>query len=322
MSTILSGLRTYWRWCVGPSTWWAKPLAWSGLAFAALLIAGSVAGGGKDRDQPQELGAGMTGTAAPPKPVSTPSPGIGQSVTLQKDGWTLTVTSVSKTPTTMFLFQTKTALGVYVVVRLTMENTSKQAQSLGGDRFTILDEQGRTFPYYIDGTIGYGQQELGSKINPGLKAPATILFDVPTNATGLILTSLGGFKVALGNVADISGDAASPLGQPSATQPRPTQPPPTQPAASPPQIVSLSTPLARGQMAIVTVRAQASASCSISYTTPAGTLAEAQGLVSKIADGTGNVSWSWLIGPNTTPGIGTVRVTCGGQTVTASIQIT
>jgi len=74
-------------------------------------------------------------------------------------------------------------------------------------------------------------------------------------------------------------------------------------------------------MATLTAKTQPNASCSLAYTTPAGTASTAQGLGAKAADGAGNVSWTWLISADTGPGNGTVRLTCAGQTVTATIQI-
>ncbi len=116
------------------------------------------------------------------------------------------------------------------------------------------------------------------------------------------------------------------------TQPPPTQAPPPAPTqapapTSPPPppasltITSITSPVRPGQTATLRATTQPSASCSITYTTPAGTVSEAQGLVPKTADSSGNVSWSWVIGTRTGPGTGTVRVTCAGQTATAQIVI-
>ncbi len=73
--------------------------------------------------------------------------------------------------------------------------------------------------------------------------------------------------------------------------------------------------------ASVTVQTTTGASCAIQYTTPSGNISTALGLVNRTADGSGAVSWSWKIGPTTRPGSGTVKVTCNGQTATASINI-
>lgn len=123
--------------------------------------------------------------------------------------------------------------------------------------------------------------------------------------------------------------ATSPSGTPSplATSPSgmprslPQAPGPTQPPGTATQVVSITTPRAPGQTASVSVRTSPGAICSIMYTTPSGTISISRDLAGKTADGAGNVSWSWTIGSNTNPGTGSVRVTCGGQTATAQIQI-
>ena len=78
---------------------------------------------------------------------------------------------------------------------------------------------------------------------------------------------------------------------------------------------------APGGDAGATVQTSAGASCSITYVTPAGTTSTAQGLGSKSADGDGIASWSWRISGGTHAGVGTVTVTCGGDSVTAAITI-
>ena len=68
-----------------------------------------------------------------------------------------------------------------------------------------------------------------------------------------------------------------------------------------------------GNVASAIVQTAPTVSCSISYTTPKGTVSKAAGLVDKTSDGSGRVSWSWLIGGNTTRGTGSVTVSCRGQ---------
>lgn len=44
-------------------------------------------------------------------------------------------------------------------------------------------------------------------------------------------------------------------------------------------------------------------------------------LGSRVADATGFVSWSWVIGSATPPGVEQLRLTCNGETVTAQVEI-
>lgn len=113
----------------------------------------------------------------------------------------------------------------------------------------------------------------------------------------------------------------------------PPTPPPPKP--DPAQIVAATpTPILRPEVVFISVvggrpggrasaeiRTTPSGSCTIRYTTPAGTVSSAQGLTPKSANAVGIVSWSWVIGSNTRAGFGTVVVTCAGQSATARITV-
>lgn len=126
---------------------------------------------------------------------------IGIPAEAAADGWKITVTSVQRVASIEVNGQTKTPLGVYLAVSLSMENTSAVQQALGGNRFKLADDAGRNYSWYESGTNAYGKQELGAKVNPGLVAPAVIIFDVPTDATGLVVRGIGGVRISLGDAA-------------------------------------------------------------------------------------------------------------------------
>ena len=125
-------------------------------------------------------------------------PVVGQTVTLPSDGWKLTVVSVQKERTARTALNgTTAALGIYLRITIMMENTAKEAHTLGANRFQLTDSEGRKYDVYVY------LPEVGSRINPSLAGTGEIWFDVPPNAEDVLLTSLGGFKVSLGNVASI-----------------------------------------------------------------------------------------------------------------------
>ena len=132
-----------------------------------------------------------------------PAVAIGEVATAEHDGWRITLISVKRVASVNVLGKTKTPLGVYLAVEVQIENTAKERQALGGNRFKLVDSLGRNYTWYEAGTDGYGKKELGSRINPGLRAPAVILFDVPPDATALVLRSVGGVRIAIGDVASI-----------------------------------------------------------------------------------------------------------------------
>jgi hypothetical protein len=168
-----------------------------GVVALVVLVVVAVAVGGSNKDAETGTGAAQTSGSAAGGPLTV---NIGEPLRLEKDGWVITVTSVRTSPTVQGIFETKQSLGVYLIIEMTLENIGKEAHALGGDRFTLVDSQGRRFPYYREGTIGNGQRELGARINPGLAGPAIIVFDVPRDATGLYLETLRGARINLGDV--------------------------------------------------------------------------------------------------------------------------
>lgn len=149
------------------------------------------------------------------------------------------------------------------------------------------------------------------------------------------------FPTAAPTVIATTAAATIPPAQPTAPQAptaQPTVAAPVVPTSTPRPVVantvtavpvialsvtSLTSPIGRGQTARLSAKTSPSATCSISYSTPAGTISEAAGLTSKAADGTGAVSWSWLISPGTNPSppVGHVSVVCAGQTANVDIVI-
>lgn len=76
-----------------------------------------------------------------------------------------------------------------------------------------------------------------------------------------------------------------------------------------------------GGTAMVSVQAPAGATCSIAYRTPAGAASTADGLGQQTVPANGTATWSFMIGSNTQPGIGSITVTCGNTTINTTIQI-
>ena len=74
-------------------------------------------------------------------------------------------------------------------------------------------------------------------------------------------------------------------------------------------ITSLSSPVSRGGTASLTARTAPAAACTITVVYKSGP-SGAAGLVPKTAGTSGSVSWSWRVGPSTTPGTWPVTVAC------------
>jgi micrococcal nuclease len=133
-------------------------------------------------------------------------------------------------------------------------------------------------------------------------------------------------QLGLWSPATCAGDTTQPAdkGAPPPRQPSPSAPAtpiPQAPRAQGEVAITSVTGARPGGLATVVASTTPSASCSIAYTTPAGTNSTAQGLTSRAADADGTVAWTWSIGPSTQPGTGRVAVTCDGSTARSSIQI-
>lgn len=71
----------------------------------------------------------------------------------------------------------------------------------------------------------------------------------------------------------------------------------------------------------VIVETDPGTACILRYSTPAGTPSEAEGLGEQTAGDDGRITWEWLIGPSTRPGVGSVTISCGDTTETHDITI-
>lgn len=76
------------------------------------------------------------------------------------------------------------------------------------------------------------------------------------------------------------------------------------------KIVSVTSPVKRGQNATLVAKATSGAYCTITVYYKSGP-SKAKGLEPKNADKKGSVSWTWKVGTNTTPGKWKIVVTAG-----------
>lgn len=86
------------------------------------------------------------------------------------------------------------------------------------------------------------------------------------------------------------------------------------------KVVSLTSPIAPGQRATLTIQTTPGAACTIAVYYKSGR-SQAQGLDPKNAAVDGTVSWSWKVGSSTTPGTWKIVVTAtiNGQTISKEI---
>jgi hypothetical protein len=78
---------------------------------------------------------------------------------------------------------------------------------------------------------------------------------------------------------------------------------------------------ARGLNATLQVKTAPNTSCSIEVDYKSGP-STAAGLGAKTSDAAGNVSWTWKVAGNTTPGSWPITVTCGSGSAQTHITVT
>ncbi|MED0988230.1 DUF4352 domain-containing protein [Bacillus paramycoides] len=90
------------------------------------------------------------------------------------------------------------AQGIFKVVELTLTNNQKDAITLSGSSFKLIDNQGREFSSNSSAQIklnranGVRSKFLLEELNPGLSQTGKIVFDIPKDAQGLVLKARGG----------------------------------------------------------------------------------------------------------------------------------
>jgi competence protein ComEC len=88
-------------------------------------------------------------------------------------------------------------------------------------------------------------------------------------------------------------------------------------------ITSVTSPVKTGATAMLNATTSAGASCTITVNYKSGP-SKASGLGPKVADASGNISWSWKVGASTTPGTWRIVVKCsqGGTDMTQETTFT
>ena len=84
---------------------------------------------------------------------------------------------------------------------------------------------------------------------------------------------------------------------------------PARAADLPITLISVTSPAAPFTDATLTISTSPGANCSIVVHYKSGP-SRAKGLISKLANSSGRVSWTWRVGSNTTPGRWPIVVTC------------
>lgn len=174
----------------------SKKWPWIVGAIAAVVVIGAIGSGGEDDPKPttgQAAGAAVVAgdAAAPAAPAAAPAapavkealPGLNAPV---RDGkFEFVVTGVESGLSTVGdnPFLTEKAQGQFVVVTMTVQNTSDKPKGLSPSDQEMYDSQGRKFT--ADTSAGIALESdvsFWDEINPGNKVTMKVVFDMPADA--------------------------------------------------------------------------------------------------------------------------------------------
>jgi RNA polymerase subunit RPABC4/transcription elongation factor Spt4 len=96
-------------------------------------------------------------------------------------------------------FSKANAQGVFKVIKLRLTNNQKSAITVDSSSFKLVDSQGREFSHSTDAQVALASSSGGTQetfmlkqVNPGITIEGFVVFDIPKDATGLILKAHGG----------------------------------------------------------------------------------------------------------------------------------
>ncbi|HDX9579836.1 TPA: DUF4352 domain-containing protein [Bacillus pseudomycoides] len=157
------------------------------LGIIAIIVIASIAGmGGKD-DSTKKTDAKQESS----KPKELSKEGVSSDVKISVGG-VETLESVGNEITK------EQAQGVFKVLEISVTNNQKDAITLDGNSFKLVDDKGREFTYSTNGQTALAIDNGGKmdfflkQLNPGLTQEGKIVFDIPKDAQGLVLKARGG----------------------------------------------------------------------------------------------------------------------------------
>ena len=163
--------------------------------IAVAVLFSAACGGSGEKAKLTEGSNPPQGAVEKANPTVSQDLGISDTFHAVKDGWDISATGVSveSTRSSMGGLAQEAARGVFLVVDVHLTNTGQKAHALGADRFTLSDGQGRQWEA---ANMDLGPEDIG----PGLSQDKTLYFDVPPDAAGLWLKTIGDGHIALGDL--------------------------------------------------------------------------------------------------------------------------
>lgn len=156
---------------------------WIALAVLVVLMIAAVAGGGDKEKGQQDATAATSGATTTDKAKETKDPGLNTPV---RDGkFEFVVTRVEKGLSDVGdnPYLAKKAQGQFVVVSISIKNTSDKPQSFSPSSQKMKDTEGRSFESDTSAQIALQSDiPVYDKINPGNTVRVKVVYDMPKDA--------------------------------------------------------------------------------------------------------------------------------------------
>lgn len=107
-----------------------------------------------------------------------------------------TVTKMTDAKSLGNSYTKKDAQGVFKIITIKVENIGKETKTIDSSMLKLKDAQDRTFERSSDGQIAKGMAQgqvdlFLQQVQPSLSVTGEIVFDIPADASGLILEAKG-----------------------------------------------------------------------------------------------------------------------------------
>lgn len=167
--------------------WYVNCLLVFGGFIVLIIIIAAASGGGPSTDSSNSNSTGDNGTS------STSATTYGLKQEAPAGDLTFTANSISKKTTVGSSYSAKTSQsGTYLLVNVTVENNGNETITIDSSLFSLTDSEGREFSHSNEGQtalIMSGSNNFFLKqVQPGLSSTGDVVFEIPTDATGLQLT--------------------------------------------------------------------------------------------------------------------------------------
>ncbi|MCR4314254.1 MAG: DUF4352 domain-containing protein [Candidatus Uhrbacteria bacterium] len=167
--------------------WYVNCLLVFGGFIVLIIIIAVASSGGSSTDSSDNGSTGNGGTNS----ASETAYGLEQEA--PAGDLIFTANSITKKATIGSSYSAKTSQsGTYLLVNVTVENSGNETITIDSSLFSLTDSEGREFSHSNEGQtalIMSGSNNFFLKqVQPGLSSTGDVVFEIPTDATGLQLT--------------------------------------------------------------------------------------------------------------------------------------